>query len=62
METEKAQIDQNALSRQLAVYGHETQGKLMAMRVLIHGLTGVFLIIIHIGWCRSRKELNFGRS
>jgi hypothetical protein len=43
MEVEKPKhhIDQNALSRQLAVYGHEAQGKLMAMRVFIHGISGV---------------------
>ena len=41
MQEEKPQIDHNALSRQLAVYGAEAQGKLMSMRVLIHGLTGV---------------------
>ena len=41
MQEEKPQIDQNALSRQLAVYGAEAQGKLMTMRVFIHGLTGV---------------------
>ena len=41
MHEEKPQIDHNALSRQLAVYGAEAQGKLMSMRVLIHGLTGV---------------------
>ena len=43
MEVEKPQIDQNALSRQLAVYGHEAQGKLMALRVFIHGISGVHL-------------------
>lgn len=41
MEVEKPSIDQHALSRQLAVYGHEAQGKLMAMRVYIHGISGV---------------------
>lgn len=45
MEVEKPHIDQNALSRQLAVYGHEAQGKLMALRVYIHGLTGVYYIL-----------------
>lgn len=45
MQEEKPQIDQNALSRQLAVYGAEAQGKLMSMRVFIHGLTGVYLYI-----------------
>lgn len=39
--SDKPQIDQNSLSRQLAVYGHETQGKLMEMKVYIHGMTGV---------------------
>lgn len=43
MHDEKPQIDQNALSRQLAVYGAEAQGKLMSMRVFIHGLTGVYI-------------------
>lgn len=38
---EEPKIDSNALSRQLAVYGHEAQGKLMTMKVFIHGLTGV---------------------
>lgn len=37
----EAEIDQNAYSRQLAVYGAETQGKLMAMRVFILGVRGV---------------------
>lgn len=41
MEVEKPQIDQNALSRQLAVYGHEAQGKLMSLRVFVHGVSGV---------------------
>ena len=41
MDVEKPHIDQNALSRQLAVYGHEAQGKLMALRVFIHGINGV---------------------
>lgn len=45
MEVEKPQIDQNALSRQLAVYGHEAQGKLMALRVFIHGISGVHLFL-----------------
>jgi hypothetical protein len=35
------EIDKNALSRQLAVYGVEAQGKLMALRVFIQGITGV---------------------
>lgn len=34
-------IDQDALSRQLAVYGRETQMKLMGLRVYIHGITGL---------------------
>lgn len=46
MQEEKPQIDQNALSRQLAVYGHEAQGKLMAMRVYISGLTGVLHLLL----------------
>ena len=41
MDVEKPHIDQNAMSRQLAVYGHEAQGKLMALRVFIHGISGV---------------------
>jgi hypothetical protein len=32
---------ENAIFRQLAVYGHQTQSKLMKMRVYIHGLSGV---------------------
>jgi hypothetical protein len=44
MEEERPHIDQNALSRQLAVYGHEAQGKLMSLRVFIHGITGVLLL------------------
>jgi hypothetical protein len=43
MEVEKSQIDHHAMSRQLAVYGAEAQGKLMALRVFIHGVSGVFL-------------------
>lgn len=43
MQEEKPQIDQNAMSRQLAVFGQETQGKLMAMRVFIYGMNGVHL-------------------
>lgn len=42
MQEEKPHIDKDALSRQLAVYGVEAQGKLMAMRVFIHGVTGVY--------------------
>ena len=45
MQEEKPQIDQMPLSRQLAVYGAEAQGKLMSMRVFIHGLSGVYLYI-----------------
>jgi len=40
---EKPHIDTNALSRQLAVYGHEAQGKLMALKVFIYGLNGVII-------------------
>lgn len=47
---EKPHIDQNALSRQLAVYGYEVQAKLMAMRVYIHGITGVKIIIMLVGY------------
>lgn len=43
MEVEKPQIDHNAMSRQLAVYGHEAQGKLMSLRVFIHGISGVLI-------------------
>ena len=45
MQEEKPHIDQDAMSRQLAVYGAEAQGKLMAMRVFIHGVTGVKFIL-----------------
>lgn len=38
---EEIKIDENAQSRQLAVYGHEAQAKLMALKVYIHGVTGV---------------------
>ena len=57
MEVEKPQIDQNALSRQLAVYGHEAQGKLMALRVFIHGISGVhpllfsWVLKLQRTWC-----------
>lgn len=44
----KPNIDQNALSRQLAVYGHETQGKLMAMKVFIYGISGVNIFIVSL--------------
>lgn len=43
MKKDQPHIDQNAFSRQLAVYGIEAQGKLMAMKVYIHGVTGVFM-------------------
>ncbi len=36
---------ENAIFRQLAVYGHQTQSKLMKMKVYIHGLTGVILFL-----------------
>jgi hypothetical protein len=49
MEIEKPLIDQNALSRQLAVYGHEAQGKLMSLRVFIHGITGVLISLFIAG-------------
>jgi ubiquitin-activating enzyme E1 len=49
MQEEKPNIDQNALSRQLAVYGHEAQGKLMAMRVFLYGVTGVIHLFIQLG-------------
>ena len=38
-------IDQNALSRQLAVYGAEVQLKLMKLKVFIHGITGVIILL-----------------
>lgn len=60
MEIEKPHIDQNALSRQLAVYGHEAQGKLMSMRVFINGITGVRLVLFIAG-CGSRQEFDSGR-
>jgi hypothetical protein len=50
MKHDKPQIDQNAFSRQLAVYGHEAQGKLMAMKVFIHGLAGVNDLKISLAW------------
>jgi hypothetical protein len=49
MEIEKPIIDQHALSRQLAVYGHEAQGKLMSLRVFIHGITGVLISLFIVG-------------
>ena len=57
MQQEKPNIDQNALSRQLAVYGAEAQGKLMTMRVYIHGMTGVN-IPYYSAINRSSKESN----
>jgi len=47
------------MSRQLAVFGHEVQGKLMIMRVFMHGLTGVILKQI-LGGIRSCQELDPG--
>lgn len=41
MQEATPQIDENAQSRQLAVYGHEAQAKLMSLRVFIHGINGV---------------------
>lgn len=55
MQEEKPQIDQNALSRQLAVYGAEAQGKLMAMRVFIHGVSGVYYIFKYSSEFKSQK-------
>ena len=46
MQQDKPQIDENALSRQLATYGAEAQAKLMKMRVFIHGITGVYFYLI----------------
>mgnify|MGYP000846185739 FL=1 len=67
MDVEKPHIDQNALSRQLAVYGHEAQGKLMALRVFIHGISGVSLDLSvaggrgceepHSGWSKTGDDL-----
>ena len=37
------------MSRQLAVYGHEAQGKLMAMKVFLYGITGVHIYITQLG-------------
>jgi tRNA A37 threonylcarbamoyladenosine dehydratase len=48
MKHDRPHIDQNALSRQLAVYGHEAQGKLMAMKVFIHGISGVYSILYRL--------------
>jgi len=55
MDVEKPQIDQNALSRQLAVYGHEAQGKLMALRVFIHGISGVQMGLSLVGSWSCQK-------
>jgi hypothetical protein len=61
MDVEKPHIDQNALSRQLAVYGHEAQGKLMALRVFIHGISGVSFFLC-IARSRGGQEPHFGWS
>lgn len=58
MQEEKPQIDQNALSRQLAVYGAEAQGKLMSMRVFIHGLTGVY-IYLKLSFLSKSPKISF---
>jgi hypothetical protein len=55
MQEEKPQIDQNALSRQLAVYGAEAQGKLMSMRVFVHGVTGVTFSFKYSSPYKSQK-------
>ena len=56
MQEEKPTIDQNALSRQLAVYGAEAQGKLMSMRVFVHGVTGVLFSFYSYSFLsKSRK-------
>ena len=34
-------LDENLYSRQMAVYGAETQAKLVKMRVFVQGLRGV---------------------
>jgi len=57
MEAEKLHIDQNILSRQLAVYGYEAQGKLMALRVYLHGLTGVSNIIF--SWVFKLPKISY---
>ena len=41
MVEEQKTIDQNLYSRQLGTFGMEAQGKLIKMKVLIHGLRGV---------------------
>lgn len=40
MEVEQKSIDKNLYSRQMAVYGEETMGKLITYTVLIQGLRG----------------------
>ena len=60
MQEEKPQIDHNALSRQLAVYGAEAQGKLMAMRVFIHGVSGVNNIF-KLARCLGSQKSHLGR-
>lgn len=54
---EKPQIDQNALSRQLAVYGHEAQGKLMALKVFLYGVTGVIISSI-FSWVSKSQRIS----
>lgn len=58
---EQPQLDTNALSRQLAVYGREAQIKLMTLKVAIHGLNGVRIRINIVG-SRSGQEPNPCRS
>ena len=41
MELEPSKIDENLYSRQIAVYGAETMGKLITMKVLVVGLRGI---------------------
>ena len=41
IEERKKKIDDDALSRQLATFGHEAQHKLMAMKVFIYGINGL---------------------
>jgi ubiquitin-activating enzyme E1 len=38
---EENKIDTNLYSRQIGTFGMETMGKLIQMKVLIHGLRGV---------------------
>lgn len=40
MEIEKKKLDKNLYSRQMAVYGEETMGKLVTYSVFIQGLFG----------------------